>query len=134
MNSEVVPLEEIIELAYTCLAFDPGGEPDWAAFNACFHEKAVLALRVFPADSEVSVMNLEEYARKQMSNNLSEQGYSETQGEQHIRVINDVAVVTQEFTMNFAGKSPQAAIDVFSLARFPHGWRIVSVISEVETT
>jgi hypothetical protein len=90
----------------------------------------VLALRVFPTDTAVSILNLRDYALSQMRHDLESDGYSETPGEQSIRVVGDVAVVHQHFTMNFRS-GPVPAVDVFSLARTAVGWRIVSVVSDV---
>lgn len=130
MSRAETEIRELIEAAYDALAFEPGTEPDWSAFEACFVDRAVLALRVFPADPDVSILSLRDYARSQMRNSLGSEGYSETPGEQAIRIFGDVAVVHQHFTMNFRS-GPVAALDVFSLARVHTGWRVVSVISDV---
>lgn len=130
MPEDELAISTIVSQAYDALAFAPGSEPDWAQFDACFHARAVLALRVFPTDPAVSVLDLREYSHSQMRNSLGDEGYSETPGDQDIRVVGDIAVVHQHFTMNFrAGVVP--ALDIFSLARTPAGWRIVSVISDV---
>ncbi len=123
-------IQQIIELAYEALAFDPGSQPDWVAFNASFYDRAVLALRVFPQDAEVQVLNLKEYAQAQLSKELKEQGYSELPGESTIEVFGDVALVRQHFTMEFVERSVPA-IDVFTLARIDGTWRIVSVVSDI---
>jgi hypothetical protein len=120
----------LIERAYDALAFEPGSEPDWGAFDSCFVEQAVLALRVFPTDTAVSILDLRDYALSQMRHDLESDGYSETPGAQSIRVVGDVAVVQQHFTINFRS-GPVPAVDVFSLARTAVGWRIVSVVSDV---
>lgn len=121
-----------IARAYETLAFDPGDEPDWASFASAFHARAVLALRVFPEDPGVRVLDLAGYAQAQMANGLKEQGYSEEQGQGTIEVFGDVAVAHQPFTMVFVDRSVPA-IDVFSLARIDGTWRIVSVISDLES-
>jgi hypothetical protein len=46
-------------------------------------------------------------------------------------VVGSIATLRQHFTMNFAGRSPVAAIDAFSLARLDGRWKIVSVVSDV---
>ena len=121
----------IVDKAYDALAFDAGGQPDWAAFAAVFDERALLALRVFPEDTAVSLMTLVEYAEAQMRHDLGSQGYSETPGERSTEVIGDVACVRQAFTMNFVDRSV-AAVDVFLLLRQADGWRIFSVASDME--
>jgi len=129
-ENERVRIEQVIEQAYRALAFEPGQEPDWVNFQQTFATRAVLALRVFPEDPEVRIMDLEGYAHEQMRNDLKHQGYSETPGERKVEIIGDVAAVRQEFTMNFADRS-QRAVDLFCLARTQGDWLIVSVVSDV---
>ena len=119
----------VVERAYAALEFEPGAEPDWDLFDSAFAPEAILALRVFPEDPEISVMGLRAYAESQMRNDLGEQGYSETPGSGSIEVIGDVAVVRQPFTMNFADRSVDA-VDVFSLVRIGGGWKVVAVVSD----
>lgn len=125
-------LSQVVERAYEALAFEPGSGPDWARFNEVFHPDAVLALRVFPQDPGVSVLGLREYAEAQMQHGLGEEGYSETPGERTTDIVGDVAVVRQRFTMNFAGRPPVQAVDVFSLARVGRDWLIVAVVSDLD--
>jgi hypothetical protein len=120
----------LIATAYAALDFPPGSEPDWGAFNAAFHERALLGLRVFPDDESVRVLDLREYAHVQLEHNLSSDGYSETPGSRVIEIATDIAMVRQEFTMNFVA-GPVPALDVFSLVRLQEGWRILSVVSDV---
>ena len=115
--------------AYDALEFEPGSEPDWELFDSAFVPEAVLALRVFPEDPQISIMGLRAYAESQMRNDLGEQGYSETPGAGSTEVYGDVAVVRQPFTMNFADRSVEA-IDVFSLVRANGTWKVVAVVSD----
>jgi hypothetical protein len=119
----------VVECAYDALKFDPGSEPDWALFDSAFTPEAILALRVFPEDPEISILGLREYAESQMRNDLGAQGYSETPGDGTTQIYGDVAVVHQPFTMNFADRSVDA-VDVFSLVRTAGAWRVVAVISD----
>jgi hypothetical protein len=91
----------------------------------------VLALRVFPQDPGVSVLGLLDYAGAQRQDGLGEEGYSETPGERTTEIVGDVAVVRQQFTMDFAGRPPVQAVDMFSPARTARGWLIVAVVSDV---
>jgi hypothetical protein len=91
----------------------------------------VLALRVFPDDSSVSVLSWTEYKRAQMADNLGSHGYSETPGERIVTIVGDIAVVQQYFTMNFRHRTPAAAVDVFGLVRQIGVWQIVSVLSDM---
>lgn len=123
----------VVERAYSALEFEPGAEPDWDLFDAAFAPEALLALRVFPEDAEISVMGLRAYAESQMRNHLGEQGYSETPGAGSIEVIGDIAVVRQPFTMNFADRSVDA-VDVFSLVRISGVWKVVAVVSDTSVS
>lgn len=122
---------ETVDAAYELLSFDPGQEPDWAGFGSCFHPRALLALRVFPEDAAISVMDLHEYSRAQMREGLREEGYTEVPGDRDVDIIGSVATVRQHFTMNFAGREPAPAIDVFSLVNVDGRWQIVSVVSDM---
>jgi Putative lumazine-binding len=125
-------IAQVVEGAYDTLAFDPGGEPDWARFAEVFVPNALLALRVFPGDPEVRVMDLPGYFEAQMGGGLKDEGYSETPSDRVTEVLGDVAVVRQRFTMNFTTKPPAAAVDLFSLVRTGGRWLIVSVVSDME--
>lgn len=125
-------MTRVVDIAYAILEFEPGGMPDWATGNQLYSAAAVLALRVFPDDPEVSVLTWEEYKRAQMANNLQDHGYSETPGDRVVTVTGDIAVVQQHFTMNFRHRPPASAVDVFGLVRTSDGWRIVSVLSDME--
>lgn len=122
---------ETVDAAYELLSFDPGQEPDWAGFRSCFHPRALLALRVFPEDAAISVLDLHEYARAQMREGLKEEGYTEVPDRRDVDIIGSVATVRQHFTMNFAGRPPVPAIDVFSLVKVGGRWRIISVVSDM---
>jgi hypothetical protein len=126
----VVGPAEVAEASYEFLSFPPGETPDWRHFGELFVERALLGLRVFPSDPEISVLSLGEYAESQMRHDLQREGYSETAGQRIVEVVGDIATVRQAFTMNFAGREPVDAVDVFSLVRMTEGWRIVSVVSD----
>ncbi|MDH6268146.1 hypothetical protein M2360_003551 [Rhizobium sp. SG_E_25_P2] len=87
-------------------------------------------LRVFPADAEISILDLPRYTQAQLANGIQENGYSETVGKRNIRILGDVAVAEQYLTMNFPSGAQNAAIDFFSLVRTQDRWRIVSVVSD----
>lgn len=120
-----------VDAAYELLSFDPGQEPDWAGFRSCFHPRALLALRVFPEDPAISVMSLRQYARAQMREGLKEEGYTEVPGHRDVDIVGSVATIRQHFTMNFAGRPPVTAIDVFALVHIGGRWQIVSVVSDM---
>ena len=130
MNSFHTSPSDVVDAAYSLLSFTPGSTPCWPEFQALFVDTAVLGLRVFPSDAQVSVLSLQQYGAAQMQHGLKEQGYSEIPGERTIKVVGDVATVEQAFTMNFADGVPVSAVDFFSLVRTQDRWRIVSVISD----
>ena len=49
----------LVDACYALISFEPGSEPAWDEFRALFHPQAVLALRVFPDDESVTVMDLD---------------------------------------------------------------------------
>lgn len=123
--------EDVVERAYELISFAAGGEPAWPEFRTLFTTPCVLALRVFPGDDAVTVMDLDAYMVHQMCDGLSEEGYSEEPGERTTTVVGDVAVVHQAFTMHFAGRPPVGALDVFSLVVVDGRWRIASIVSDI---
>lgn len=129
--SEEEVIAQIVGRAYEAIAFKPGGDPDWRRFNEVFHPSAILALRVFPHDEAVGVLNLRDYAAAQMRHGIREEGYSETPGERKIEIVGEVATVRQRFTMNLAKRLPVQAVDAFSLVRVDGRWLIVSVVSDM---
>ena len=121
---------EVVDASYERISFAPGSTPDWELFRELFVDDAILALRVFPSDPQVSVLSLRGYAEYQMREGLQKEGYSEIPGPRTVDIFGDVAVIRQEFTMHFAGQDPVRATDVFSLARNGDDWRIVSIVSD----
>lgn len=123
--------EEVVDRAYELISFAAGGEPAWPEFCSLFTTRAVLALRVFPEDAAITVMDLDGYVVHQMRDGLSEEGYTEIPGERSTTIVGDAATVLQYFFMQFRGREPVAAFDGFSLVRIDGEWRIVSIISDM---
>jgi len=121
---------EVVDASYKRISFEAGLTPEWERFRQLFVDNAILALRVFPSDPQVYLLSLSDYAEFQMREGLQHKGYTETPGPRAAETIGDVAVVRQEFVMQFGGQEPVRAIDVFSLARGADGWRIVSIVSD----
>lgn len=125
--------EDVVDRAYELISFAAGGEPAWPEFRALFTEPCVLALRVFPDDDAVTVMDLDGYVVHQMRDGLSDEGYSEIPGERTTTVVGEAAVVLQQFAMQFTGRPPVPAFDGFSLVRIDGHWKIASIISDMVT-
>ena len=123
--------EAIVAEAYRLISFEPESGPDWERFNALFASGAVLALRVFPEDAEISVMNLREYAVKLMRKGMRESGYSERQVRTEWFEFGDIAEARVIFEIQFGDESPVRALDVFQLVRQDGRWWIVSIIAEI---
>lgn len=132
-HADVGEPSAVVDRAYELIGFAAGGEPDWQRFRELFTEPCVLALRVFPDDAAVTVMDMSSYIHHQMQHGLGEEGYSETPGARTIDVIGDIAIVRQHFTMNFADAVSVRALDIFGLCRRQNEWRIVSILSETNT-
>ena len=138
MTSEVFPDREIVESrdaiiteAYRLISFEPESGPDWKRFNALFTDRAVLALRVFPEDEEISVMNLEEYAIKLMRKGMREDGYAERQIRTEWFEFGDIAEARVIFEIRFGDERPIEALDIFQLVRRSGRWWIASIIAEI---
>lgn len=123
--------EEVVDRAYELISFAAGGEPAWTEFRTLFTEPSTLALRVFPGDPSVTVMDLDGYVVHQMREGLSEEGYSEIPGERSTTIVGDAAVVLQQFEMQFKDRAPVPAFDGFSLVRLGGAWKIASIISDM---
>lgn len=133
LRNDEARIGDLVDSAYDLISFAAGGEPAWDEFRTLFTEPCVLALRVFPDDASVTVMDMDGYVRTQMREGLSDEGYSEMPGDRTIAITGDAATAQQKFTMHFAQGAPVAAVDIFSLVRLDGGWRIVSIVSDMET-
>ena len=121
----------LVDACYDLITFGPGAEPDWEGFRALFHHQAVLALRVFPEDDAITVMDLDAYMVKQMRAGMEEEGYSETLVSRTELVFHEVAEVRVVFEMRFGEGAPHTAIDVYGLIRLEGRWLIASIISDI---
>lgn len=126
--------EAVIDRAYELISFAAGGEPAWSEFRALFTQPCTLALRVFPGDPEITVMDLDAYVVHQMRDGLSEEGYSEIPGERTTTIVGGAAVVLQQFAMQFKDRPPVPAFDGFSLVRVDGVWKIASIVSDMVTS
>jgi hypothetical protein len=120
-----------IDACYECVSFAAHSEPDWARFRALFVSTAVLALRVFPEDGSVSVMNLDEYCLRQMRDGLKESGYTETVTGRDVQIVGDVAFGVVNFEMHFGDSPPVPAVDVFSFVRIQGRWLVTCIVSDM---
>ena len=125
------PLYEIVDRAYSAISFEPGGEPDWATFRSLFTDPAILALRVFPSDEHIRVMDLDGYERVQFREDLAQGGYEEVPVSRSGRIVRDLGLIDVRFEMRFPNGDVAAALDVFHLVRTPSGWRIASISSDM---
>lgn len=130
MSAGVTP-REVVDRAYQLISFGPQGEPGWPQFRALFVDGAVLALRLFPGDPEISVMDLAAYEASQVTAAMKAQGYEERQLEAAYAETGDICEARVRFAMNFGAGRMHEALDVFQLVRRDGAWRIVSIISEV---
>jgi|ERR1043166_5529035 len=140
MNSEATQVdptilaspERIVEECYRLISFPPGGEPQWDRFRQLFSPRAVLALRVFPDDTAITIMTLEEYVIRQMRDGMKDHGYSETVTNRQWSVFGDVAEARVDFEMKFGTAQPVPALDIFQVVHYEGRWWIVSIISEIK--
>ncbi len=123
--------EAVVAECYRLIGFEPGSEPQWDRYRALFAPQAVMALRVFPDDEAVSIMNLDQYMVQQMREGMKEAGYEETTLREDWTKFGDVAQARVVFQMHFGKSEPIPALDILQLARRDGRWWIVSMISEV---
>lgn len=121
----------VVDRAYELISFAAGGEPQWPEFRALFANPCVLALRVFPDDAAVTIMDLDAYVIHQMREGMGESDYTEIPGRRRIERIGSVASVQQEFTMTFGTGDPVPAIDFFHLAELDGRWSITAILSDM---
>jgi hypothetical protein len=122
---------DVVDRAYELISFSAGGSPAWDEFRALFTTPCVLALRLFPDDSEITVMDLNAYVVAQMREGMQEDGYAEIPGERAITIDADIASVRQHFAMKFGNRPPVHALDVFQLVHIADRWHIASIISDM---
>lgn len=121
----------LVDACYDLISFEPGSEPDWDGFRVLFHPQAVLALRVFPEDDTVTVMDLDAYMVKQIRAGMEEEGYTETLVSRTEFVFHDVSEVRVMFEMKFGDGAPHMAIDLFGLVKLDGRWYIASIVSDI---
>lgn len=133
-TAQRLPLDptDVVDRAYELIGFAAGGEPDWQRFRELFTDPCVLALRVFPDDHAITVMDMASYMHHQMQHGLGDDGYSESPGIRTVDIVGDIAIIRQHFTMNFVDAPPVPALDVFALCRRHTEWQIVSILSETQ--
>jgi hypothetical protein len=123
-------VERVIDRSYETLPAEEHDAPGWEQYVELFADRAVLALRLFPRDPHVLVMNLEEYRRAHFGEGVELDTHSEVPGQRSVEIIGDVATVRQPLTFQFATQGHLEAVDQFTLARRDGVWKIVSVISD----
>ena len=121
----------IVDACYDLISFEAGSGPQWERFRSLFLPEAVLTLRVFPGDAEVTVMDLDAYMEKQMREGMKEEGYSETVLQRTEMIYRDIAESRVLFHMQFGDAAPFTAIDVFQLVRRGGRWWVASIISDI---
>lgn len=121
----------LVDACYDLISFEPGSEPAWDRFCALFLPQALLALRLFPEDDAITVMDLDSYMVKQMREGMKEDGYSETILKRAELVYRDIAEVRVLFAMKFGNADPRTAINVFQLVCLEDQWWIASIVSDV---
>ena len=102
-----------------------------AQFRALFTQPAVLALRLFPGDAAITVMDLDAYVAAQVTAAMKAVGYEERPVDAAYVQTGDICEARVRFQMVFAADRVHDALDVFQLVRLDDQWRIASIISEV---
>lgn len=121
----------IVDASYSLVSFRPGCDPRWDAFRSLFLPGALLTLRLFPGDDEITVMDVEAYTIKQIREGMKAEGYRETVVERTDLVYRDIAECRVVFQMKFGERPPHTAINIFQLICREGRWWIASVSSEI---
>ncbi len=121
----------LVDASYDCISFEPGAEPQWDKFRSLFLPEAVLALRVFPEDDAITVMDFDSYMEKQIRDGMKEEGYTEEIVDRSEVTFGDIAECRVLFTMQFGDSEPFTAIDIFQLVRRDGRWWIASIASDI---
>lgn len=121
----------LVDASYDLISFEPGAEPAWDAFRDLFLPQAILALRVFPDDEAIAVMDLDAYMERQIREGMKEEGYTETLLRRTELVFRDTAEVRVVFAMQFGDSQPDTAVDFYQLVRLDGRWFIASIASDV---
>jgi hypothetical protein len=130
-NPITTSLTAIIEACYDDVTFEPGGGPSWERFRSLFLPEALLTLRLFPGDPEITVMDLDTYMVRQMREGMKEAGYSETIVHRRDLVYRNIAETRVIFHMKFGDTAPYTALNIFQLIHKGGRWWIVSVTSDI---
>jgi len=124
--------EAIVDAIYELISFGPGGDPAWRAFRGLFAEQCVLALRLFPGDPAISILSLDDYVRKQVREDMKEEGYAERPLERSFSRTGDIASATVRFEMLFGAGETYLGLDQFQMVRREGRWWIVAVTGEIK--
>ena len=133
-HETVATPQATVQEAYRLIGFEPRAEPQWDRFRALFDPRAVLALRVFPGDEAVTVMDLDEYMVYQIREGMKEEGYSETTLHEQSFVFGDIAEARVVFEIRYGDAPPVPAIDILTLVRRAGRWWIISITSDTPGT
>lgn len=129
--SPFVSPQALVERAYELISFGPGGAPGWGGFRSLFTEPAVLALRLFPGDREITIMDLDAYEAAQVTAAMHAKGYEERILHAAYEQTGDLCQATVSFQMIFGPDDVHDALDLFQLVRRDDEWRIAAILSEI---
>lgn len=129
--SPFISPQALVVRAYELISFGPGGAPGWGQFRRLFTEPAVLALRLFPGDRAITVMDLDAYEAAQVTAAMHAKGYEEKILHAAYEQTGDLCQATVRFQMIFGPDDVHEALDLFQLVRRDGEWRIAAILSEV---
>ena len=121
----------MVEAAYNLISFGPGADPAWLSFRRLFAERPVLALRLFPNDESLSIMDLDQYVRCQIREDMKQLGYVERPLESTFVVVGQVAQARVRFEMIYGPDERYEGVDYFQLVQQIGEWKIVSIAGEI---
>jgi hypothetical protein len=131
VNPIAASLTDIVDACYNLISFEPGSEPRWEEFRSLFLPEALLTLRLFPGDAEITVMDLDTYMIRQMREGMKEAGYTESIVHRRDLVYRNIAECRVIFHMKFGDSAPYTALNIFQLIHKGGRWWIVSVTSDI---
>lgn len=132
-DAEIRP---VLDAIYAGVSHEPGGEPDWNAFESVFLPQATLVLPYRPGtEPQVQTVPefLEFYRGALAQPGAKDEGFVESCAGFEATVFGNVATVTSVYEARKTVDQPnpdRIGLDMVHLVNTPEGWKAVSLITD----